>query len=178
VTFRLESGNVAAVRRGLAENLPRLWRFGLFLSGRRDTAEDLVEATCLRALERAEQFRLGSRLDRWLLTILHSIWLDNLRSQRIRQREGFVDTEAELITDGLETAEARVLANETIHQVQALPEAQRETVFLAYVEEMTYRETAALLGIPIGTVLNRLAAARAALAAMRGEGDGAHISSL
>jgi RNA polymerase sigma-70 factor (ECF subfamily) len=121
-------------------------------------------------LERAEQFQIGTRLDRWLMTILHSIWLNDLRSQRIRQGQGFVDAEAVLVTDGLGTAEARVLANETIRQVQALPGAQRETVFLAYVEEMTYRETADVLGIPIGTVMSRLAAARMALAAMRGEG--------
>jgi RNA polymerase sigma-70 factor (ECF subfamily) len=170
VAFTSESGNVAAVRRGLTQHLPRLWRVGLVLSGRRDAAEDLVQATCLRALERAEQFQMESRLDRWLMTILHSIWLNDLRSQRIRQGRGFVDAEAVLVTDGLGTAEARVLANETIRQVQSLPEAQRKTVFLAYVEEMTYRETADVLGIPIGTVMSRLAAARAALAAMRGEG--------
>jgi RNA polymerase sigma-70 factor (ECF subfamily) len=104
------------------------------------------------------------------MAILHSIWLNDLRSQRIRQGRGFVDAEAVLVTDGLGTVEARVLANETIRHVQALPEAQRKTVFLAYVEEMTYRETADILGIPIGTVMSRLAAARAALTATRGEG--------
>jgi RNA polymerase sigma-70 factor (ECF subfamily) len=62
-----------------------------------------------------------------------------------------------------------VLANEIITRVQALPEAQRATVFLAYVEEMTYRETAAILGIPIGTVMSRLASARATLAATGGK---------
>jgi len=170
VAFTSESGNVAAVRLGLAEHLPRLWRFGLVLSGRRDAAEDLVQATCLRALERADQFQIGTHLDRWLMAILHSIWLNDLRSQRIRQGRGFVDAEAVLVTDGLGTVEARVLANETIRHVQALPEAQRKTVFLAYVEEMTYRETADILGIPIGTVMSRLAAARAALTATRGEG--------
>ena len=101
---------------------------------------------------------------------MHSIWQNEVRSRRVRQGQGFVDAETVLVTDGAGTAETRVLANETIRQVQALPDAQRETVFLAYVEEMTYRETADVLGIPIGTVMSRLAAARAALAIMRRDG--------
>jgi RNA polymerase sigma-70 factor (ECF subfamily) len=170
VALRSESGAIGAVRRDLPQHLPRLWRFGLVLSGRRDVAEELVQATCLRALERAAQFKIGSRLDSWLLTIMHSIWLNEVRSRRVRQGQGFVNAETILVTDGLGTAEARVLANEMIRKVQALPEAQRETLFLAYVEQMTYRETADVLGIPIGTVMSRLAAARAALAAVRDEG--------
>ena len=54
------------VSAGLAPNLARLWRYALVLSGARDVADDLVQATCVRALERAEQFQLGTRLDRWL----------------------------------------------------------------------------------------------------------------
>ncbi len=56
------------------------------------------------------------------------------------------------------------MANEVLRRVEALPEAQRATVFLAYVEGMSYREVAEILEIPIGTVMSRLAAARAKLA--------------
>ncbi len=49
------------VSAGLAPNLARLWRYALVLSGARDVADDLVQATCVRALERAEQFQLGTR---------------------------------------------------------------------------------------------------------------------
>lgn len=66
------------VKNGLGVELPRLWRYGLVLSGNRDTAEELVQATCVRALERAHQFEAGTRLDRWLITILHSIWLNEI----------------------------------------------------------------------------------------------------
>jgi RNA polymerase sigma-70 factor (ECF subfamily) len=158
------------VRQELSGQLARLWRYGMVVSGRRDIAEDLVQATCLRALERAEQFQPGSRIDRWLLSILHSIWLNDVRANRIRTGQGFVDAETELTTDGADIAESQVLANEMVRRVQKLPEAQRATVFLAYVEEMTYRETADILGIPIGTVMSRLAAARATLAATQSEG--------
>ncbi|MGO7580783.1 sigma factor, partial [Rhizobium ruizarguesonis] len=66
----------ADIRSGLTENLARLWRYGLVLSHQRDIADDMVQATCLRALERADQFIPGTRLDRWLFSILHSIWLN------------------------------------------------------------------------------------------------------
>jgi RNA polymerase sigma-70 factor (ECF subfamily) len=69
------------VTEDIANELPRLWRYGLVLSGNRDTAEELVQATCVRALERSHQFAAGTRLDRWLISILHSIWLNEVRSR-------------------------------------------------------------------------------------------------
>ncbi|MBW1246341.1 RNA polymerase sigma factor [Pseudomonas tolaasii] len=144
--------------------LPRLWRYGLVLSRQKHVAEDLVQATCVRALERAGQFASGTRLDRWLLAIMHSIWLNELRSQRVRQGQGFVDAEQELAFDGESLAQDQVLAAQVIKRVNGLPEAQRETVFLAYVEGLSYKEIADVLHIPVGTVMSRLAAARVKLA--------------
>lgn len=144
--------------------MPRLWRYGLVLSRQKHLAEDLVQATCVRALERAGQFAAGTRLDRWLLAIMHSIWLNELRSQRVRQGQGFVDAEQELSFDGESLAQEQVLAAQVIKRVNGLPEAQRETVFLAYVEGLSYKEIAEVLHIPVGTVMSRLAAARAKLA--------------
>jgi RNA polymerase sigma-70 factor, ECF subfamily len=151
------------VRAALAGQLTRLWRYGLVLSGRRDVAEDLVQATCLRALERAHQFEAGSRLDRWLFSILHSIWLNEIRSRKVRQGEGLVDAEAFLTFDGAEQVESSVLTSQVLREVQALPEVQREAVFLVYVEGLAYREAAELLQVPIGTIMSRLAAARLTL---------------
>ncbi|NIL15387.1 RNA polymerase subunit sigma-24 [Pseudomonas sp. ATCC PTA-122608] len=148
----------------MSQLLPRLWRYGLVLSRQKHVADDLVQATCVRALERAGQFMAGTRLDRWLLTIMHSIWLNELRSQRVRQGQGFVDAEQELSFDGETLAQDQVLAAQVIKRVNALPEAQRETVFLAYVEGLSYKEIAEVLHIPVGTVMSRLAAARLKLA--------------
>ena len=155
-----------AVRAGLASELNRLWRFGLVLSGNRTTAEDLVQATCLRALERAYQFTPGTRLDRWLFAILHSIWLNELRAARYRRGAGLVDAETNLVFDGIRDIETNIMAAQVLREVQSLPEAQRETVFLVYVEGLTYREAAEVLAVPIGTVMSRLAAARARLAGL------------
>jgi RNA polymerase sigma-70 factor (ECF subfamily) len=151
---------------GIAAELPRLWRYGLVLSGNRDTAEELVQATCVRALERAHQYQAGTRLDRWLIAILRSIWLNEIRSRKVRQGLGLVDADAVLVFDGLRATETNILAAQVLRQVQDLPEVQRETVYLVYVEGMTYREAAAALAAPIGTVMSRLAAARAKLAGL------------
>jgi RNA polymerase sigma-70 factor (ECF subfamily) len=155
-----------AVMEGLAAQLKRLWRYGLVLSGNRSAAEDLVQATCLRALEKSHQFAPGTRLDRWLFSILHSIWLNEIRAARYRQGQGLVDAEAALIFDGIREIETNILAGQVLREVQSLPEAQRETVFLVYVEGLTYREAAEILAVPIGTIMSRLAAARERLAGL------------
>jgi RNA polymerase sigma-70 factor (ECF subfamily) len=161
-----------AVRAGLRDHLRRLWRYGVVISGSRDAADDLVQATCLRAIERAHQFQPGTRLDRWLMAILHSIWLNEVRAARYRRGQGLVDAETALVFDGAREIETNISAAQVLKRVQALPEAQRETVFLVYVEGFSYREAAALLEVPIGTVMSRLAGARAKLAALNQEPAG------
>ncbi|MGO8528712.1 sigma factor, partial [Rhizobium ruizarguesonis] len=74
----------------------------------RDVADDLVQATCLRALERAYQFIPGTRLDRWLFSILHSILLNEIRSRRVRHGQGFVDAGETLTFDGAHDTETHV----------------------------------------------------------------------
>jgi RNA polymerase sigma-70 factor, ECF subfamily len=155
------------VRAGLEPSLARLWRYALVLSRARDVADDLVQATCLRAIERADQFAPGTRVDRWLFAILRSIWLNEIRSQRIREGGGFVDAADALTIDGAREIEMNITASAVLRAIDRLPEAQRETVLLVYGEGYSYAEAAASLGVPIGTVMSRLAAGRAALAKLK-----------
>jgi len=155
----MSTRNHDPVIEGISAELPRLWRYGLVLSGNRDTAEDLVQATCVRALERAHQFEAGTRLDR----------LNEVRSRKVRQGQGLVDADAVLVFDGLKDTETNILAAQVLREVQDLPEVQRETVYLVYVEGLTYREAADTLTVPIGTIMSRLAAARARLAGLGAE---------
>ncbi len=155
------------VRAGVELSLARLWRYALVLSKARDTADDLVQATCLRAIERADQFVPGTRVDRWLFSILRSIWLNEIRSRRIREGGGFVDAEDALVSDVVREIETNITASTVLRAIARLPEAQRETVLLVYAEGYSYAEAAAALGIPIGTVMSRLAAGRAALAKLK-----------
>ena len=155
------------VRAGLEPSLARLWRYALVLSRARDAADDLVQATCLRAIERADQFVPGTRVDRWLFAILRSIWLNELRSQRIREGGGFVDAEDVLTTDGAREIEMNITASAVLRAIGRLPAAQRETILLVYGEGYSYAEAAAALNVPIGTIMSRLAAGRAALAKLK-----------
>jgi RNA polymerase sigma-70 factor, ECF subfamily len=155
------------VRAGLEPSLARLWRYALVLSRARDVADDLVQATCLRAIERADQFVPGTRVDRWLFAILRSIWLNEIRSRRIREGGGFVDAAEALTTDGAREIEMNITASAVLRAIDSLPEAQRETVLLVYGEGYSYAEAAAALGAPIGTIMSRLAAGRAALAKLK-----------
>jgi RNA polymerase sigma-70 factor (ECF subfamily) len=159
----MKATGLQEVKAGLAPNLARLWRYGLVLSGARDVADDLVQATCLRAIERADQFQSGTRLDRWLFAILRSIWLNELRARRVREGGGFVDASEALVVDGAGEIETNILAAQVLREVGGLPEAQREAVLLVYVEGWSYREAAEVLAAPIGTVMSRLATARATI---------------
>jgi RNA polymerase sigma factor (sigma-70 family) len=150
-----------AIRDELGHYLSRLWRYALVLSHRRDVADDLVQATCVRALERAAQFTPGSHLDRWLFSILHSIWLNEVRAQHRRQGQGCLAAEG---LGDADNGERPVWLNEVMRRVSRLPAAQRNALFLVYVEGLSYREAAKVLAVPIGTVMSRLAAARLALA--------------
>lgn len=147
--------------------LPRLWRFAVVLSKAPDVADDLVQASCVRALERAQQFSPGTRLDSWLFRIMASIWKNQLRAERIRRGNGFADPEIALVVDGQRQIEMNIFAAEVLDEVNRLPEAQRTTIMLAYVEGFSYRETALILDIPVGTVMSRLAAARCKLAGLK-----------
>ncbi|MEO0866603.1 MAG: sigma factor, partial [Pseudomonadota bacterium] len=72
---------------------PRLWRYSVALTGRRDWADDLAQTTCLRALDKADQFEAGTHLDRWMFRMAQRIWLNELRSRKVRTGGGLVPVE-------------------------------------------------------------------------------------
>jgi len=106
-------------------------------------------------------------VDRWLLAILRSIWLNEIRSRRVREGGGFVEAEDVLTTDGAREIEMNITASAVLTAIDRLPEAQREAVLLVYGEGYSYAEAAAALAVPIGTIMSRLATGRAALAKLK-----------
>lgn len=148
------------IRENVPVLYPRLWRYALVLSGKRDVADDLAQMTCLRALEKHEQYTAGTQLDRWMFRTLHRIWLNELRSAAVRRSGGLVSIDdLELPAENTDP-DANIFFIQVLSEVSALPEAMRATVLLVYVEGYSYREAAELLDVPIGTVMSRLAAAR------------------
>ncbi|WP_239007576.1 sigma-70 family RNA polymerase sigma factor [Pseudomonas granadensis] len=130
------------------------------LSRNRHVAEDLVHATCVRALERAGHYVAGTRIERWLLGLLHSIWINEVRTRRVRQEPARNGAE----TDNAFATKPHVMAAQVIRRVDGLPETQRAAVYLAYVEGFSYSEVAEILQVPVATVMTRLATARLKLA--------------
>jgi RNA polymerase sigma-70 factor (ECF subfamily) len=157
------------VRRGLKAAYPRLWRYCLSLTGNRDRAEDLAQMTCLRALEKAAYYAAGTNLHGWIFRIAQRIWLNELRSDAVRRGGKLVSSEEIELPDSNAGPEMTSFVGQVLREVMALPEAQRATVMLVYVEGFSYSDAAEILEIPIGTVMSRLAAARARLASRLGE---------
>ena len=143
--------------------LPRLWRFALRLAGDRHDAEDLVQRACVRALERRSQLQPGTSTLSWLFSIVHSVWLNEVRARQIRNHGSMQWTEelADTVADtGASNPELYTLHQQIIGAVEKLPDAQRTVMLLVAVEGLSYREAATVLDVPIGTVMSRLARAR------------------
>ena len=132
----------------------------MVLTKDRSAADDLAQAACERALVNAAKFSPGTDLDRWVFTIARRLWLNEIRSRKVRRGEGLVAVEDVDIADEKPAIEVNILAHEVLDIVQALPEAQRLSVLLVYVEGYTYSEAAAFLDVPIGTIMSRLSTVR------------------
>ena len=143
--------------------LPRLWRFALRLAGDRRDAEDLVQRACARALERRHPLQPGTSTLSRMFSIVHSVWLNELRARQIRSRGNMQWSEKleRAVADPVAcNPEMHSLHRQIISSVEKLPDAQRSVMLLMAVEGLSYREAATILDVPIGTVMSRLACAR------------------
>jgi RNA polymerase sigma-70 factor (ECF subfamily) len=142
--------------------LPRLRRFGTALTGSAADGDDddVVQASCERALQRAGELRAEDRLDAWVYSIMRSVWIDELR---VRRHEPIETAEAVVGDQGEQTTEGRLTLAKVRRGLAELPDDQRTVLVLVCVDGLSYRETADVLGIAIGTVMSRLARGRLAL---------------
>lgn len=149
--------------------LPNLRRFAISLCGSRDVADDLVQAACERALASAERFEPGTRFDAWMFRILRNLWIDVVRRRKTAGvQEDISEREDIAGVSGEREVEARMTLRSVGEAITELPDEQREVLLLVCIEELSYRETADVLDIPIGTVMSRLARARKNLALSAG----------
>lgn len=148
------------IRSLLPEQFPKLWRFCLFLTGAKDTAWDLAQSTCVKAIENADKYESGTRLESWVYKIANRIWLNELRYHSIREAApdvGYLHQNPDL---SARSGEDSLYFQQIIELIYSLPSAQKTVVMLVYVEGFSYAEAAEILNIPIGTVMSRLASAR------------------
>jgi len=149
--------------------LPRLRRFAHSLCQNGTDADDLAQATVERALRSRAQWQPGTRLDSWLYRIMRNLWIDTVRSRGRREKfEAPEDAAEQVAEDPRDAIEAQLELNRMMAAMQRLPEEQREVVALILIEGFGYRETAEMLGLPIGTVSSRLVRGRGALLEMMG----------
>lgn len=144
--------------RDFVEFIPRLRRYARALTGDRSRADDLVQDTLERAMIKYHLWQQGSDLRAWLFSIMHNTFINQLRAQPAGMT-GELDDEAMSLaarptqSDWLEVRDLQTA-------LLRLPEEQREVLLLVGLEQMTYEESAGVLGIPMGTVMSRLSRAR------------------
>jgi RNA polymerase sigma-70 factor (ECF subfamily) len=150
-----------AIGRELVALLPRLRRFALVLCRSQPLADDLVQGACERALANAHSWTPGTRFDAWMFRILRNHWIDHLRRARAEGMTEDVTSQTQLIGDpGEEPILSRIALAEVQRAIDSLPQEQREVLALVCGEDLTYREAAEVMNVPIGTVMSRLARAR------------------
>ena len=155
----------------LVAALPRLRRYARVLTSDAARADDLVQDTLARAWEKRRLWQAGTDLRAWLFTVMHNVHINQLALARRDAANVSLDS------DEYSTWQVPVRANqyervellEIFEQMGRLPSDQREVLLLAAVEELRYEEIAAVLAIPVGTVMSRLSRAREKLKRMVGE---------
>jgi len=140
----------------LIELIPRLRRYARALVGERAAADDLVQDTLERAWSKLHLYRHGTDLRAWLFTVMHNVHVNRVRAAR--PTEPLEDEMPELAQRA--TQGDSLVVRDLERSIAALPQAQREVLLLVALEDLSYDETARALGIPIGTVMSRLARAR------------------
>lgn len=146
----------------ILSQLPALRRYALALTRDPAEAEDLVQDALLRGHERRRSRRPGDSLRAWLMSILRNRFLDRLRHHRARRRrEGEAAAMAPLTMEAPQDAAVR-LAQLRAAFMDLAPE-QREALTLVAIDGLSYAEAAGIAGVPAGTVMSRVARARAQL---------------
>jgi RNA polymerase sigma-70 factor (ECF subfamily) len=147
----------------LVAAIPRLRRYARVLTGDGTRADDLVQDTLARAWEKRRLWQAGSDLRAWLFTVMHNVHANQAALRRREAGNVSLDGEAGEPAWQIPVAAnqaARVEVMEVVQLMGRLSAEQREVLLLAAVEELRYEEIAAVLGVPVGTVMSRLSRAR------------------
>ncbi len=139
-------------------HIPRLRRYARALTGERYAADDLVQDTLERACNKLHLWRRGSDLRAWLFTIMHNVFINQVRG---RKGSANIPLDDEIMALPGHSAPAdRLEVRDLDAALARLSDEQREVLLLVALEQLSYEETAKVLGIPIGTVMSRLSRAR------------------
>ena len=153
-------------RAAIIAEIPRLRRYARALLRDIDAADDLVQDCLERALARLENWQSGESPRRWLFTIMHHIFVDQLRKVK-RRAEVVVLTldDSEAMASPAQQAE-NLASREIVDALQAIGADRRAALLMVGIEGFSYAEAASILGIPAGTLMSRIARGREELRAL------------
>ncbi|MCG3170017.1 MAG: ECF RNA polymerase sigma factor EcfG [Pseudomonadales bacterium] len=155
--------NADALRRELLALLPRLRRYAYALTGSRHDADDLLQSTVERMLSKGVAESV--ELDKWTFRVCRNIWIDEIRTRKVRAAVPLEESgAAEHAFDGESAVMSTLALMEVRDAMDELPEEQRAALSLVVLEGLSYAQAAEVLETPIGTIMSRIARARAALA--------------
>src|SRR5216683_1467670 len=156
----------------------RLVRYLLYLTGRRDYAEDLAQETWIRVLQRGSQYNGRQRFDPWLFAIARNLAIDYLRKKGKAVQTASLpdDRDAMLLvpSSGPSPFEAAARSEDAMHlagRLQILAPLYREALLLRFQEDMSLAEIAQVVGVPVTTVSSRIYRGLATLRSAFEEGD-------
>jgi RNA polymerase sigma-70 factor, ECF subfamily len=149
-----EGADLAGFQQSIEACVPALRRYARALTRDAELADDLVQDTLVRAL-RSEHLFHGGDMRSWLYTILTNLNRNRLRSLARRPTMATIDD-----NDAPDAAGPEAGARDIERALASLVEDQRAALLLVVLEGLTYREVAEVQGVPIGTVMSRLARAR------------------
>ncbi|MDI3283436.1 RNA polymerase sigma factor [Polyangium sp. 15x6] len=150
----------------LVAELPALFRMARKMTRSETDAEDLVQSTVVRAMEKRGDLRDEERMRAWLFQVQRTVLLNGVRgaARRFEVIQGGKGREAPEPSEDLEEEILRRSFDDRVtHALDAMPPEWKEALLLREVEELSYEEIASVQGSPVGTVRSRLARARAAL---------------
>lgn len=153
---------------GIVAHIPPLRRYARALTGDHSAAEDLVQDTLERAWRRFGLWRRGSDLRAWLFTIMHNVFVNQVKSAQNRRKQD-ADS-AEIKSPVAPPPEDRLDLRDLNKALRRLSDEQREVVLLIGLEQMSYDEAAKILGLPVGTVMSRLSRGREQLRLLMNRG--------
>lgn len=150
-------------RQAIIQHIPSLRRYARALTGDAWAADDLVQDTLERACSKWRLWLAGSDLRAWLFTLMHNLFVNQLRDAARRPAPMHLVDAAEL-ADELAAPEAGTAVGLDLQRcLMLLPQDQREVLLLVGIEDLPYAEVARITGVPLGTVMSRLSRARARL---------------
>ncbi|KAA1192403.1 RNA polymerase sigma factor [Pseudohalioglobus sediminis] len=145
-------------REALMAELGGLRRFCYSLTGNNADADDLLQSTVERLLQKG--MPEDAHAAKWSYRVCKNVWIDELRSRDVRQRYPATVTDSEVALSTQEVAAGEQELDAVAAALDQLPEDQRLALSLVSIEGKTYAEAAEILEVPVGTIMSRIARAR------------------